>query len=106
MPLEVENLYRGSTSSGGRETIQRLLQTDAVRIERIDSHAESSPEGFWYDQSQHEWVILLQGSATLALAEGQRLELKAGDYLLVPPHCKHRVECTSADALWLAVHFR
>jgi len=30
--------------------------------------------------------------------------LKAGDWIAIPAHSRHRVESTSADALWLAVH--
>jgi cupin 2 domain-containing protein len=37
--------------------------------------------------------------------EGEGIcHLKAGDYLLIPPYCRHRVEATSRDAIWLALH--
>jgi cupin 2 domain-containing protein len=76
-----------------------------VRIERILSRAQASPEGFWYDQAQPEWVVLLRGSATLSFAGQDKMDLQAGDYLLIPAHLKHRVDRVSEDALWLAVHF-
>ena len=101
----VENLFRNSVGPRDQEVIECLLQTHGVRIERIESHAQPSPEGFWYDQPDQEWVVLLRGSATLALAGEQPMTLKAGDSLLLPAHCKHRVERASEDALWLAVHF-
>ena len=53
-----------------------------------------------------EWVVLLKGSATLLIAEEGSVDLGAGDYLLIPAHVRHRVERTSEDAVWLAVHFR
>jgi hypothetical protein len=34
------------------------------------------------------------------------LDLVAGDSLLISAHLRHRVERTSLDALWLAVHFK
>jgi cupin 2 domain-containing protein len=39
--------------------------------------------------------------------ESQPRELKPGDYLLIPAHCRHRVAWTSSDepSVWLAVHF-
>ena len=106
MPLPAGNLFRSSATPGSQESIQLLLQTDALRIERIESHGHPSPAGFWYDQPDQEWVVLLQGSATLTFADEPAVDLKAGDYLLIPAHRKHRVERTSEDALWLAVHFR
>lgn len=102
---QIENLFRVPDGAREEEVIHRLLQTDGVRIERIESHGQPSPEGFWYDQPAREWVVLLRGSATLAMADEQPMTLEAGDSLLLPAHCKHRVERTSEDALWLAVHF-
>jgi hypothetical protein len=54
------------------ELVQILVQRPNVRIERIVSIGQASPEGFWYDQNQVEFVVLLQGSAQLCF-EGQRL---------------------------------
>ena len=53
-----------------------------------------------------EWVILLPGEASLAYADGSKIKLTAGDYLLIPAHQKHRVEYTSSEppCIWLAVH--
>jgi len=36
--------------------------------------------------------------------EDESLNLKAGDYLLIPAHEKHRVASCSQDARWLALH--
>jgi cupin 2 domain-containing protein len=46
----------------------------------------------------------MQGEASLVFDGGRTVALKAGDHVLVPKHLRHRVERTSADALWLAVH--
>jgi len=89
---------------GRRETIEVLLQSGSVRIERIVSHGEASPAGFWYDQENDEWVALLRGTATLEYAGGEQKPLRAGDYLLIPAKVKHRVSEVSQDALWLAFH--
>jgi cupin 2 domain-containing protein len=50
--------------------------------------------------------MLVQGSATLSFEDEEEVNLAAGDYLLIPAHRRHRVASVSADALWLAVHFR
>ena len=72
-----------------------LLQVrrQGARIERIVSTGQSSEAGFWYDQEQVEWVVLLSGSAGL-LFDGEAAPrlLRPGDYIEIPPHVRHRVE--------------
>jgi len=90
------------------ELIDVLAANGQVRIERIVSRGHASPPGFWYNQQQDEFVLLLQGQAELELLDPQeRLSLQAGDYLLIPAHRKHRVVWTSseADCIWLAVFY-
>jgi cupin 2 domain-containing protein len=90
------------------EALEVLAETGNVRIERIVSLGHASPEGVWYDQPQAEFVVLIAGEAHVEF-EGESLprELKPGDYLLIPAHCRHRVAWTSSDepSVWLAVHF-
>ncbi len=88
------------------ELCQTLFENPTVRIERILSKGHYSAENTWYDQEQTEWVILLQGQARLSFMDGEPVELNPGDYLLLPAHCKHRVDWTSADqvSIWLAIH--
>lgn len=92
-----------------QEHITRIAGSENVRIERIVSHGQSSPEGLWYDQEWAEWVIVLSGSAGL-LFEGEAAPrtLQAGDHVDIPAHCRHRVAWTAADepTVWLAVHYR
>lgn len=102
--LEAQSLFADLTSTSTEEIFTTLLEKAGVKIERIDSHGQASPEGFWYDQPQDEWVLLVKGAAVLEIADQPPLTLKAGDHLLIPAHIRHRVASTSADALWLAVH--
>jgi len=89
------------------ELIQTLFASPQLRIERIASQGHASPPGFWYDQDEHEWVLLIQGAARLRLSD-EAVELKPGDFLNIPAHRKHRVEWTSPGELtiWLAIHYR
>ncbi len=50
-----------------KEVVQTLIQAADVRIERIISHGHASAADFWYDQPQHEWVIVLKGAARFAV---------------------------------------
>jgi cupin 2 domain-containing protein len=88
------------------ELITSLLSAGHVRVERIVSQGHSSPAGFWYDQDEHEWVLVLRGAARLQF-EDQSLEMKPGDFVHIPAHQKHRVEWTSPDeqTVWLAVFY-
>jgi len=89
------------------EVITTLLEAGNLRIERIVSHGDASPEGFWYDQDRHEWVALLRGEARLRFAGEEPVELKPGDCVNIPAHKRHRVEWTTPDqpTIWLAVHY-
>lgn len=101
------NLFTDIHANLPDELLITLLDAANVRIERIVSHGHASPEGFWYDQDEHEWVIILQGAAKLRL-EDNVMELKPGDHVLIPAHKKHRVEWTTPDepTIWLAVFYR
>ena len=101
----MNNLFQ-NLPAGNDEVIHVLLQMDAVKIERIVSNGQPSPPDFWYDQEQDEWVMLARGTATLEFKNGEKSEMNAGDYLLIPTHFKHRVCQVSPDAVWLAVHCR
>lgn len=90
------------------EIFETLLEKPGVKIERIISSGQATPAGEWYDQAGDEWVVLLSGSATLMIeGETSPRRLAAGDYLLLPAGCRHRVEWTDPEvkSVWLAVHF-
>lgn len=89
-----------------KEVVQTLIQAADVRIERIISHGHVSPNDFWYDQPQHEWVIVLQGAARLQFDDGM-VEMKVGDFINIPALKKHRVDWTTPDerTVWLGVRY-
>lgn len=99
-------LYAGIPARLDDEVFETLCVMAGVRIERILSRGQTTPPGQWYDQPGDEWVALLAGTAELEFADGTRCSLLAGDWLLLPAHCRHRVAATSTEpaAVWLAVH--
>ncbi|MFQ6575849.1 cupin domain-containing protein [Pseudomonas sp. UM16] len=104
----INNLFSAVSAAAAQEHFDELLRRPGLRIERIVSQGQASPTGFWYDQPQGEWVVLLSGSAGLRLAhEPSERVLSPGDFVEIPAHCRHRVEWTdtSAPTVWLAVHF-
>lgn len=106
MAVRVENIFADLPESSGQEQFLTLFENEGVRIERIVSQSHSSPIGFWYDQSECEWVIVLRGHATLEFAGGELIEMREGDHLTIPSHVKHRVNQTGPDTIWLAVHVK
>ncbi len=106
MLSEPGNLLLDAGSPTEQEQFQILLQTPGLRLERIVSHGQATPPGQWYDQDDPEWVLLVRGSAELAFDRGRKVELKAGDYVLIEAGSRHRVAVCSDDAIWLALHFK
>ena len=103
--IEPANLLRLPPEPPTAEVSELLLQRPGIRLERILSTGQASPPGFWYDQAEDEWVAVLQGEGVLQWEDGRLTELRAGDWLLIPAHQKHRVECTSVEppCIWLAL---
>lgn len=97
------NLYSGLPPAGPDEHFETLFAGENCRVERIVSHGHASPPGFWYEQDEDEWVVLLQGGAELGFADGTRLTLLPGDWVAIPAACRHRVEATAPATVWLAV---
>src|SRR4029077_19627795 len=61
----IQNIFSNIPSNLPDELFETLVKSDNVHIERIVSNGHASPEGFWYDQDQQEFVILLRGAARL-----------------------------------------
>lgn len=102
----ITNIFDALPQKMPKEVVETLIQAADVRIERIISHGHASPADFWYDQPQHEWVIVLKGAARLQFEDGM-VEMKVGDFLNIPAHKKHRVDWTTPDepTVWLGVRY-
>lgn len=103
------NLFEHSGHSNDEELTEILLNQNGVRLERIVSTGQRTPDREWLDQDFDEWVVMLTGSARLSFADsGESVDLKPGDYLNIPAHRRHRVEWTdpSEATIWVAIHYR
>jgi len=107
MTFETGSMFAELPPELPQEFFQEIIVREGIRVERIVSDGHSTPEGEWYDQPEDEWVLLLSGSAGI-LCEGENRELclKAGDYVMIPAGCRHRVAWTDTGqkTVWLAVH--
>jgi cupin 2 domain-containing protein len=88
------------------EICQSLISARHIRVERIVSRSHASPQDHWYDQEQHEWVLLLKGAARLRFEE-RLVEMRPGDYHCIAAREKHRVEWTTPDepTIWLTIFY-
>ena len=98
------NLLADLPPHSPQEAFSEILARPGLRIERIVSFGQASPEGFWYDQPQGEWVAVLAGAARL------RFEDEPSARTLMPGHHvhrRHRIEWTDPmqPTVWLAVHY-
>lgn len=105
--LKVANMLAKLPAAKRGEVFTQLAGTGRVRVERIVSAGQATPEDEPMVQDQDEWVVLLAGSAAIRFADSEEAALKPGDHLLIPAGTKHWVTRTDADqpTVWLAVHF-
>jgi cupin 2 domain-containing protein len=106
--LRSGKLFEPSIPNPTAEVFSPLLVHKDLRIERIVSSGQTSPAGFWYDQRGGEFVVLMSGKAILRFENPEIvMELSPGDWVDIPPHCRHRVEWTQASppTIWLAAHY-
>jgi len=107
MSIKTGNVFANVPDRLEKEEVVELLSAEGLRIERIVSTGHASPAGFWYDQDQAEWVMLLAGSAGLLFeGEAEPRPLKPGDYLHIGAHRRHRVAWTdpTQPTVWVAIH--
>lgn len=106
--MNLHNIFSGIQKQAQGEIFDTIISSGQCKIERIISRGHTTDDGYWYDQANDEWVLLLKGSAGLLFEGGNEIVImKPGDYVNIPAHQKHRVEWTASneETIWLAVHY-
>lgn len=100
------NIFENISQDKENEQFLKIIKNNTVRIERIVSTGQISPDNFWYDQDENEFVVLLEGCAILEF-EDKECELKKGDCINIESHIKHRIKYTDINGptIWLAVFY-
>lgn len=104
----MRNLLRDLPASATRELFETLASAGETRIERIVSFGHRSADHYWYDQTEHEFVMVLRGAAKLRFeGDAEPVAMEPGDCLTIPARRRHRVEWTTPaePTVWLAVFF-
>lgn len=106
-PLRIGNLRGAIPDVLPDELFTTLAVGRGVRVERIVSRGHVTEGGAWYEQPESEFVLVTRGHARLEIEGQGELDLRDGDFVLLPAYVKHRVTWTtpSEDTIWLAVFF-
>ena len=95
--VTMDNLFTPLPEAVDHEEIEELLRRDNIRVERILSRGQTSPETGWYDQEESEWVVVLQGAGEITFEDGERVRLEPGGHVNIPAHRRHRVSWTDIE---------
>jgi cupin 2 domain-containing protein len=103
----MDNIFSSIPEQFDKEIVNVISTHGPLRIERILSKGHTSPAEGWYDQSEHEWVVVLEGSGTVLFENGSEVTLARGDHLHIPAHARHKVARTAPDQItvWLAIFY-
>jgi cupin 2 domain-containing protein len=106
--MKAINIFHSIPENLNAEVFEDILKLPGLRIERIISNGQSTPDDAWYDQDEAEWVILLEGGAILEFENDECVTLKKGDYLNIAAHRKHKVKWTDPNqiSIWLAIFYK
>ncbi len=109
MECTTNNIFANFPECIVDELFETIVSTFVLRIERIVSRGHRSPDDFWYDQEENEWVIVVKGSAILRFEDrSESITMNPGNFIEIKKHRRHRVEWTDPDqeTVWLAVHYK
>ena len=100
------NIFEQIIVDKNEEKFFEIFKNETIKIEKIVSNGQISPENFWYEQEKSEFILLLEGFAILEF-EDRVVELKRGDCINIEAMEKHRVKFTSLDepTIWFAVFY-
>jgi len=85
------------------EIFTSLYEKNGVLIEQIVS--SDVLEKKIYQQPYDEWLVLLEGEATLCVGK-KNIYLQKGDTFLIEKNLSHEVLSTKSGTLWLCVHMK
>ncbi|HPN37507.1 MAG TPA: cupin domain-containing protein [Melioribacteraceae bacterium] len=106
--IEIKNIYNTDKINLVNEYFEDIIKQKGFRLERIISYGHVTPNEYWYDQDEDEFVLLLKGNAKLQFEDGNVIELSEGDYIIIPKHVKHRVIYTNTqtNTFWLTCYYK
>lgn len=106
LKVKVGNLLDKLPAAKRAEAFTELLARPGIRLERIVSRGQATPEDEPMVQERDEWVLLLEGAAGLRIEDSDEVRLGRGDHVWIAAGQKHWVTWTAKDraTVWLAIH--
>ena len=105
MSKDIINLLDSIPVSSQKEIFETLIKNDTIKIERIVSYGQITPQNYWYNQTQNEFVLIVSGAAKIKYDNGTIYHLKENDLLNIPAFQKHQVIYTNNPTVWLAIFY-
>ncbi len=105
---EPKNLLSDIPAELPDELVQTLVLRRGCRWCGVVSRGHWSPDGFWYDQDENEFVVLLSGAARMVFEDrAEPVEMTAGSWVNIAAHRRHRVEWTdpTQNTIWLGIFY-
>ncbi|HLC54596.1 MAG TPA: cupin domain-containing protein [Candidatus Nanoarchaeia archaeon] len=102
--MKPKNIFSNIPEFLAEELIEHIAGSSNCKVERIVSKGHVTQKNKWYDQDKNEFVLIIKGNAEIRF-ENDSVKMKEGDYVIIPARCKHRVEKTSKETIWLAVFY-
>src|SRR4051812_34333269 len=109
MVLKSGHILSGLSGPSDSEVFEPLIEAVGIRLERIISNGQRTPDDNWLIQDCDEWVMLVSGTARLLLeGDAAPRDLQPGEWINIPAGTRHRVEWTCHDkpTVWLALHYK
>ncbi|HEX8301989.1 hypothetical protein [Sphingomonas sp.] len=105
---QIESLLEKLPAATRAEAFTELLSRPGIRVERIVSRGQATPEDKPLVQAEDEWVLLITGAAGMRIEDSAEIALAPGDHLLIAAGQKHWVTWTAKDrpTVWLAIHLQ
>ena len=97
----MKNIFSYPNIDSG-EIFDTLFTNPKIKISKIVSSDNVAIKD--YIQTEDEWVVVLEGRATLVL-DKKEITLLRGEHLFIPAQTPHSVIKTEKNTLWLAIHF-
>jgi cupin 2 domain-containing protein len=102
----MSNLLTNLPDARTSEIFTELLSRPGIRLERIVSQGQATPQDVPMVQDEDEWVVLLAGEAGLRIEDGAEVRLAPGNSIFIAAGQRHWVTFTAKDrpTVWLALH--
>lgn len=100
-PAARGRLAEASTGPARGERVEEIIRVGGVVVNQILSGRLDAAGDYLQDHA--ELAIVLAGGAVMEV-DGDRLDLAAGDWVLLPADTPHRLISTEPGTSWLTIH--